>query len=101
MKISKVIIHNFRSIIDSEFDLENYSLLVGENNAGKTTVISALRAFYEDAGMKFSEANDFPKIATNDKESWIELHFKTTPEEQETLPLMPLHKNIRGEHYYN
>ena len=23
------------------------------------------------------------------------------PEEQETLPLMPLHKNIRGEHYYN
>lgn len=85
MKISKVIIHNFRSIIDSEFDLENYSLLVGENNAGKTTVISALRAFYEDAGMKYIEANDFPKIATTDKESWIELHFKTTPEEQESL----------------
>jgi predicted ATP-dependent endonuclease of OLD family len=49
MKISKVVIHNFRSILDSEFDLADYSLLVGENNAGKTTVISALRAFYEDA----------------------------------------------------
>lgn len=85
MKISKVIIHNFRSILDSEFDLADYSLLVGENNAGKTNVISALRAFYEDAGVKFNEGNDFPKIPTKDKESWIELHFKTTPEEQESL----------------
>ena len=23
------------------------------------------------------------------------------PEKQETLPLMPLHENIRGEQYYN
>ncbi|RZS95425.1 ATP-dependent nuclease [Cecembia calidifontis] len=85
MKISKVIIHNFRSILDSEFDLADYSLLVGENNAGKTTVISALRAFYEDAGVRFSEGSDFPKIPTKDKESWIELYFSTTPEEQESL----------------
>lgn len=85
MKISNVIIHNFRSILDSEFDLADYSLLVGENNAGKTTVISALRAFYEDAGVKFSESSDFPKIPTEDKESWIQLHFNTTPEEQESL----------------
>jgi hypothetical protein len=28
--------------------------------------------------MKFSESSDFPKIPTEDKESWIQIHFNTT-----------------------
>lgn len=85
MKIAKVIIHNFRSVLDSEFNLEDYSLLVGENNCGKTNIISALRIFYEDNGLRFSESSDFPKLATTDKESWIEIHYRTTTGEQESL----------------
>ena len=83
MKIRTVLLHNFRSIKEVKFDLESYSLLVGENNAGKTNVITALRIFYED-GIKFDEIRDFPKFET-DEESWIELEFLTTTKEQENL----------------
>lgn len=84
MKIRTVSLHNFRSVKDARFDLENYSLLVGENNAGKTNVLTALRIFYEDHGIKFEEDRDFPKFKT-DEESWIELEFLTTEEEQANL----------------
>lgn len=84
MKIKKVTIHNFRSIIDADFDLENYSLLVGENNAGKTNVITALRIFYEN-DIRFDFKNDFPKCNTLDEESWIEIEFLTSDKEQQDL----------------
>lgn len=85
MKLRKVIIHNFRSILDATFEVSNYSLIVGENNSGKTNLLSALRVFYEDGGLKFDEKRDFPKINTVDNESWIELHFQTSEEEQKSL----------------
>ena len=84
MQLQKVKIHNFRSILDADFDLEKYSLLVGENNAGKTNIITALRIFYED-DIKFDVKNDFPKCNPTDKESWIELEFLTTDAEQASL----------------
>ncbi len=84
MKIRTVSLHNFRSVKDARFDLENYSMLVGENNAGKTNVITALRIFYEDHGIKFDVNRDFPKFKT-DEESWIELEFLTTEGEQTNL----------------
>lgn len=84
MQLQKVKIHNFRSILDADFDLEKYSLLVGENNAGKTNIITALRIFYED-DIKFDAKNDFPKCNPADKESWIELEFLTTDDEQTSL----------------
>ncbi len=84
MNLSRIKIHNFRSILDADFDLEKYSILVGENNAGKTNIITALRIFYED-DIKFEAKNDFPKCNPVDKESWIELEFLTTNDEQESL----------------
>ena len=84
MKILTLLLHNFRSIKEIKIDLEDYSLLVGENNAGKTNVMTALRIFYEDQGIKFDENRDFPKFPT-DNESWIELEFITTAEEQANL----------------
>jgi len=47
MKLARVSIHNFRGIHDGEVSLFDYNLLVGPNNAGKSTVIHAPRAFYE------------------------------------------------------
>lgn len=84
MQLQKVKIHNFRSVLDVDFDLEKYSLLVGENNAGKTNIITALRIFYED-DIKFDAKNDFPKCNPTDQESWIELEFLTTDDEQTSL----------------
>ncbi len=33
MKIKNITIHNLRSVPDGQFNLDNYTLLVGENNA--------------------------------------------------------------------
>ncbi|CAN2046288.1 putative ATP-dependent endonuclease of the OLD family [Candidatus Magnetomoraceae bacterium gMMP-1] len=85
MKLIKIIIHNIRSIKDVECQLSDYSMLVGENNAGKTNIIIALRLFYEDGGLKYKQDTDFPKFDVDDEESWIELAFKTTEDEQNSL----------------
>ncbi len=84
MKIKNIKIHNFRSIKDGKFDIENYSLLIGENNSGKSNVFRALRIFYED-NLKYDIKTDFPKFETDDKESWIEIQYETTEDEQESL----------------
>lgn len=85
MKISQIHIHNFRSIEDAAFNFDNYNLLVGENNAGKTTIITAIRMFYEDGGVKYSESRDFPKMPVSNNESWVDVTYLTTDEEQENL----------------
>ena len=46
MKLVKFDIQNFRNITnDNEINFKNYSVLVGRNNEGKTTVLLALRGF--------------------------------------------------------
>ena len=60
-------------------------MLVGENNVGKTNIFTALRLFYEDNKLKYSREKDFPKFPTDDEESWVELAFETTEDEQESL----------------
>jgi predicted ATP-dependent endonuclease of OLD family len=84
MRLIKAVIHNVRSISQVEIDFDNYALLVGENNVGKTNILIALRLFYED-NVKFDQKSDFPKFETDDNESWVELHFLTTLEEQSGL----------------
>ncbi|MBN2168014.1 MAG: AAA family ATPase [Actinobacteria bacterium] len=86
MKVVHINIHNFRGIHDSSIDLFDYNLLVGPNNCGKSTVIDALRAFYEKDGYKFKEDRDYPFIEAKDKESWIELVFSLTTDEYNSLP---------------
>ena len=80
MKIKSLAIHNFRSIKEIKFSLENYTMLVGANNAGKSNILTALRIFYEDE-IKFNEKSDFPKFQTEDNESWIEIEYLLTNEE--------------------
>jgi putative ATP-dependent endonuclease of the OLD family len=58
MKLTRIRIHNFRSIIDADIEAHDFLILVGANNAGKSNVINALRCFYED--LKGTE-DDFPK----------------------------------------
>jgi putative ATP-dependent endonuclease of OLD family len=85
MQMHTVTLHNFRSVRDATIRAKDYSLLVGQNNAGKTNVLTALRAFYEHEGTKFTKAQDFPKYDTDDDESWIEIDFETTEAEQASL----------------
>jgi putative ATP-dependent endonuclease of OLD family len=72
MKLREIKIHNYRAVIDLCIEAHDYTLLVGANNAGKSTVLNALRAFYDD--LKWS-ADDFPKSAATDADSWVQLTF--------------------------
>lgn len=82
MLITKVKLHNFRCILDGEFDLHDYTMLVGANNAGKSTIISALRVFYDH--LKWS-SDDLPKMPGAYNDSWIEVTFTLTDEEEKEI----------------
>ncbi len=84
MRLARIEIHNFRGIHDANINVFDYTILVGPNNAGKSTVIDALRVFYEK-GIKFNSTQDFPKVEVSDAESWIELTFLLTEPEHESL----------------
>ncbi len=84
MKLRNVRIVNFRGIAELNVVLDDYSLLVGPNNAGKSSVIDAIRAFYEKDGFKFKKEHDLPK-RHECTESWVELTFQLIDEEYESL----------------
>ena len=74
MKLRRVRIHNYRSMIDAEIEAHDFTMLVGANNAGKSNFMNALRCFYGD--IRWTES-DFPKVESGvrDQESWVELSF--------------------------
>lgn len=78
MKLRRLRIHNFRSLIDADIEVHDYTMIVGANNAGKSNILAALRAFYED--IKWSD-DDTPKVGKSSDESWVELSFTLTEEE--------------------
>lgn len=75
MKLRRLRIHNFRSIIDADVEVHDYTMIVGANNAGKSNVMASLRAFYED--VKWT-AEDVPKAGKSSDETWVELVFALT-----------------------
>lgn len=49
MKLTKVIINNFRSFGESQIiELNNQTVLIGNNSSGKTTVLQALSKLFSD-----------------------------------------------------
>ncbi len=83
MKISQITLRNFRSITYASFTLQDYSLLIGANNAGKSNIIDAIRIFYEHDKMKYSDSDEcwFP----DGEEVWIEIEYKLTDDEYNSL----------------
>lgn len=63
MKIKTIGIENFRSFVDQEFPLNNYSCFVGPNGAGKSTVLCALNVFFKEQD---SSATDTQKLCDED-----------------------------------
>jgi putative ATP-dependent endonuclease of OLD family len=85
VKLINIFIHNFRGVINTSMNFHPYTLLVGANNAGKSTIIDCIRAFYEKDGFKFKKDEDFPLKGAIDHESWIELTFSLNDEEYNSL----------------
>lgn len=94
MKLKRIQIHNYRSVIDADLAAHDYMLLVGANNAGKSAILNAIRAFYDDE--KWS-ASDFPKTGANDEEAWVQLTFELTDEEW--AGLADEYKSANAEHF--
>ena len=46
MRIKSVRIQNYRSCLDDKVDLDDLTILVGANGAGKSTILRALDLFY-------------------------------------------------------
>ncbi|MCF6227058.1 MAG: AAA family ATPase [Planctomycetes bacterium] len=86
MNINSIQLHNFRSLIDGTFTLNDYAVIVGKNNSGKTSIIDSVRAFYEKDKFKYKKDRDFPFSGSSDNDSWIEISYSLTKDEFESLP---------------
>lgn len=89
MRIDTIQIKNFRSLCgEAEFELDDLTVLIGENDAGKSTIIDAIRIFYEDES--FDAERDLPKAIPQSEreelESWIQIVFELNEDEWEDLP---------------
>ena len=80
MHISHAEIFNFRSLQSICIPLNQFTVLLGENDVGKTSFLYALDAFFQ--GKKISSVDDFFKKDTS-KNISINLTFCHPPEDQE------------------
>lgn len=86
MKITKIIINNFRLLKNTEIDLEKeLSLIIGKNNCGKTSVLTALTKFIGDQSatnnFNYNDFNidlqkDLFECIEKDVEGWKERRYK-------------------------
>lgn len=74
MRIEKVKIHNWRSIADDEIDFEELMIFIGQNNHGKSNIISSLLFFF--GSLTHSEL-DFHAISD---ELFVEITFTNLDE---------------------
>ena len=58
MKIRNVVIHNWRSIKDIELNFQDLTILIGQNNHGKSNIISALLFFFGQLKHNELDLND-------------------------------------------
>ena len=49
MKLKQIEIGKFRSIDHITIEIDNLAVLIGENNAGKSTILKAFELFYQDS----------------------------------------------------
>ncbi|MDW2995994.1 MAG: AAA family ATPase [Alphaproteobacteria bacterium] len=84
MKIKSVTINNFRSIQHAKIDFHDYSIIVGENNVGKSNIIDAIRYFYGDLELTMMDW-----CLVNEHEPFdvsVEVEYDISPQEYNNLP---------------
>jgi len=97
MKIAKLKIKNFRCYEDElEFQFDDLTCIIGRNDVGKSTIIEALNAFFNDA-------IDKGDLCTKNEDPIIEITccFDNVPEEMildSAIPSKPAEEFILNEH---
>lgn len=109
MRVNNIRIVNFRSLVNLEFSINDYSVILGKNNEGKSNVLRAIKRFYDlidffvDRENKYTKSsklkcnifdrvidpNDIPvslqKLSKTSKKTEISLTFSLDEDEQEKL----------------
>ena len=73
MKIEKIEIKNFKTLEDVEISFDGYfSAISGKNNAGKTTVIKAIKSIFKGAEKEFSFFEEDDDLTySSSKTQWV------------------------------
>lgn len=83
MKISRIKIHNYRSIKDVEIDCRAMIVLLGQNNHGKSNILRAVEFALTSSSKP--EPDDFYAFRqAEDPTLWVELTFTKLTEQEET-----------------
>lgn len=109
MRVSNIKIVNFRSLDNLEFSINEYSVILGKNNEGKSNVLRAIKRFHDlidyfvdreskytkSAKLKYDifdrviDSNDIPvslkKLSKTSKKTEISLTFSLDEDEQVKL----------------
>lgn len=106
MKIEKVSINNFRSIGPSGvefYPMEGLNVLVGENNAGKSTIVTAITlAFHAIYGDIHINPRDYHKLGSSAIKVSISIRLSESEEEELCEAIMGINDTMRdklGEQY--
>jgi CRISPR-associated exonuclease Cas4 len=81
MKISNIVIHNYRSIQNCELKCPEMLVLLGQNNHGKSNILRALE-FALTSASKPDLSDLFAFADDDDKEIWVELTFEKLTEQE-------------------
>ncbi|WP_076494776.1 ATP-dependent endonuclease [Microbacterium sp. RURRCA19A] len=73
MKISHVAIRNYRSLKEVDIVVDDYSVLVGANGAGKSSVLYALDWFFNGRALSPSDVHGYVEGTTEDDNCFVEV----------------------------
>ena len=83
MKISKIVIHHYRSIRDCELYCPEMLVLLGQNNHGKSNILRALE-FALTSSSKPDSSEIFAFADSDNKEMWVEMTFNELTKQERT-----------------
>ena len=69
MKISKIKIFNWRSIVSEEISFQDLMIFIGQNNHGKSNVLSSILFFFGEINHQYLDFN------SDANELWVEIEF--------------------------
>ncbi|MDN3351884.1 AAA family ATPase [Actinomadura sp. DC4] len=91
MQPLRVRVRNIRGAGDVELHVRPLNALIGPNNAGKSTLLDAIRLFYDT--LRWDAARDRPWDCDPQEPSWVEITYRLTDEEIEHLEVGQLTGN--------
>lgn len=98
MNLQKIHILNLFSYDDTEINLQNYNVVVGPNNSGKTNLVRVLKLLQTSNQFTYTDLPQEFKF-NKDKPTLISLHLKLSDEETRILLQYIFHKSISKQQF--